>query len=252
MTEETIDRHIEDYLSQEENLNRLRRKILNLEGYQLRSEFEEEKKLELNALRDRIKDMEESHEAELNRIKENHQNELQKEKENFDEYRQSVEQQVEEAAKNQKELARWQADYGELAAAYDNFSALNLKHRNEIAGIFGGCDTPGSFFCGAFQKGHLEQLWDYVRDEIVEEDVEEEEQKRLSSLFDFSFEAVNCSQREPLFRRLAASVGDAFDGDIMSRTAKSPQLGRVERLVFAGFAHEVTGNVVRRSLVELN
>ena len=75
--------------------------------------------------------------------------------------------------------------------------------------------------------------------------------KRLSAIFDFSFSAVNRSQREPLFKRLAAHEGVAFDGDTMGRTADSPQLGRVKRLVFAGFAHEVTGSVVRRSLVKL-
>ena len=78
-----------------------------------------------------------------------------------------------------------------------------------------------------------------------------EDTQRLSSLFDFSFDAVNHSQHEVLFQRLIVPIGSTFDGDIMGRTANSPQLGKVKQLIFAGFAHAVTGSVVRRSLVEL-
>ena len=107
------------------------------------------------------------------------------------------------------------------------------------------------FLYGSVQKGHLEQLWDYVKGEVESADIDEHAGKLLMTLFDFSFDAVNRSQNEPLYRRLDAPQGSAFDNDTMGRTATSPQLGRVKQLMFAGFSHEVTGSVVRRSLVRL-
>ena len=259
---EGIDEHIAEYLSKEENLHRLREKLFNLEGYRLQSDIDEEIAA-LNREKEQvIEDLKKKHKKAMEEMAEEHQREIRETKEEYEErlrqknseladYCSSVERELRKAKENKAELARWQSDYSDLAAAFSNFSALSQKHRDAIAGIFGGCDTPLDFLCGSVQKGHLEQLWDYVSDELDTSDLEEQEADLLSALFDFSFDAVNRSQREPLFRRLTAPQGAAFDGDTMGRTADSPQLGRVKQMIFAGFAHEVTGSVVRRSLVKL-
>lgn len=259
---ERIREHIDEYFNNEQNLHNLRQKIFSLEGYRLKSDVDKELADCRKENERAIEDLKKNHEKALNEMAEKHRQELrqqseqsaeklsQKERE-FADYKANVKSQLEEATKNEAELKRWQAGYGELSKAYMNFSALSAKHQKTIAGIFGGCDTPLDFLCGSIQKGHLEQLWDYVSDELNSAYADEHESNLLAVLFDFSFNAVNRSQREPLFRRLIPNQGAVFDGDTMGRTADSPQLGRVKRLVFAGFAHEVTGNVVRRSLVKL-
>lgn len=259
---ERIFEHIDEYFNNEVNLHRLRQKIFNLEGYRLQSDFDKE----LAAFREEnervIDDLKNNHEKALNEMAEKHRRELQQQSEQFAkklsqkerglaDFKTSVKIQLEAAKKNEAELELWRSDYGELNEAYKNFSNLSTKHKEDIAGIFGGCDTPLDFLFGSVQKGHLEQFWDYVSDELNSAYAGEQEFNLLTALFDFSFNAVNHSKREPLFRRLIPLQGTVFDGDTMGRTADSPQLGRVKRLVFAGFAHEVTGNVVRRSLVTL-
>lgn len=257
-----IERQIAAYLSKEENLHDLRIKLLNLEGYRRQSEVDKEWEAFRAQSAQKASDLEQKHREEMRRLKdeqqeairklqEDHEAEVQQARRELTEYQAFVKGQMEKAACDQEQIARWQSGYSEFAAAYAKFSALSLKHREAIAGIFGGCDTPMEFFCGALQRGHLEQLWDYVSDELAAADAAAEEAARLAALFDFSFASVNSSQREPLFRRLHVPPGAAFDGDAMSRTASSPQLGRVARLLFAGFSHAVTGSVVRRSLVEL-
>ena len=261
MSEELDDR-IAEYLNKEENLHSLRQKILNLEGYRLKSELDDEMRVlseEKGRVIDDLKkkhkkameEMVEAHERELRQLSEEYEDKLRQKARELQDFQTSVESCLNDADKTKGELARWQNSYGELEIAYQNFSALSEKHRQAVDGIFGGCATPMDFLYGSVQKGHLEQLWDYLKGELESENMDEQEGKLLTALFDFSFDAVNRSQNEPLYRTLDVPKGSAFNNYTMGRTATSPQLGRVKQLVFAGFSHEVTGSVVRRSLVRL-
>lgn len=257
-----IDEQIDKYFSQEKNLHRLREKLFSLDEYRLQSDINEEF-AGFRKERERAEeDLKQKHKKTVERMVDEHRRTIQQLEEQYEKsikqkenelasFRASVDNELKMAVQDRAELNQWQYGYGDFAKAFSNFSNLSLKHKNAIAGIFGGCDTPMDFFCGSVQKGHLEQLWDYISDELDTPNMDEKEAMRLSVLFDFSFDSVNRSQREPLFTRLAAHEGEAFDGDTMGRTADSPQLGHVKRLVFPGFAYEVTGSVVRRSLVEL-
>ena len=259
---EGIDERIAEYLSKEENLHCLREKLFNLEGYRLQRDIDEEIAAVYREKKQVTENLKKKHKKArkkmakvcrliISQTEEKYKAKLREKNNELDRYRSSVENELRKATENKAELKCWQSDYRELATAFSNFSALSQKHRDAIAGIFGGCDTPFDFLCGSVQKGHLEQLWDYVSDELSAPDFDEQKADLLSSLFDFSCDAVNRSQRETLFRRLTVPQGAAFDGDTMGRTADSPQLGRVKQMIFAGFAYEVTGSVVRRSLVKL-
>ena len=259
---EVLDNLIAEYFNDEKNLHKLRLKLFDLSAYRLQSDFDkefttirEEYERDINNLKDNhndaIKKINAEHQQELSQLSEQHKADMRQKNSEFATYKSSVAIQMQAAEQNKIELERWQSDYSELDEAYRNFSNLSDKHKDAIAGIFGGCDTPLDFLCGSVQKVHLEQLWDYMCDELNALDFDDSEYNRFSSLFDFSFNAVNRSQREPLYRRLTATPGDAFNADTMRRTTNSKQLGRVNRLVFAGFAHEVTGSVVRCSLVDL-
>lgn len=257
-----IEKSIAAYFEDEDHLYQLRAKLLNLEGYRRQSEIDrewsarqEEHDRKIAELKQQyaqeIRRMEDAHAFEVQKLQETSSADLQRVQQDFETYQTNVKKQMKEAAQNKTELTHWQSGYGELAAAYTNFSNLPPKQREGIAGIFGGCASPLDFLCGAAQKGHLEQLWDYVRDELDAGAMDEADATRLSTLFDFSFAAVNRSQYEKPFRRLTTPRGAAFDGDTMGRVTGSPQLGRVACVIFAGFAHAVTGRMVRRSLVRL-
>lgn len=250
-----FDEQINEYLSKEKNLCRLREKLFNLEGYRHQSDIEEEKKQIVEYMKNEHKKaldkLAEDHRRDLQKMKDEYGAEIKEKEKELADFQASVNEALEKAAQDKDELSRWKSGYGDFAEVYANFSALYQKHKDDIAGIFGGSDTPMDFFCGSVQKGHLEQLWDYISDELDAIGMDEQEARKLLVLFDFSFDAVNRSQRDPLFRRLKVNEGAAFDADTMGRTSDSPQLGRVKRLVLAGFAHEVTGSVVRRSLVKL-
>lgn len=275
-----IARQIEEYFSNPENLNRLRQQILNLEDYLLKGDIEiafqqikTDHQNEIDQMRSdhqnqidqmqreieriqhdhrvQIDRMEIEHQNDLQRIQHDHRDQIYQMRQEFDQYKSSVEIQLQKFTDISKELSQWKSKYGLFSKAYENFMFLSDKNRNSIAGIFGGCDNPIDFFCGALQKGHLDQLWDYIGDELKSNDTNDEENDRLVALFDFAFDAVNRSQREPLFNRLNPQIGSRFDSETMGRDNESPQNGNVSQLIFAGYSHAVTGEIVKRSLVRL-
>lgn len=268
-----IERSIAAYLEDEKHLHRLRAKLLNLDGYQRQSEMAEkwaehqrQHEAEIAALQQRqeeeiqrltkahaakMREMQDAYAAERQVLQEEAAAKLVHLQQEFTDYRSEVDKERQRAAQDEAALAQWQRGYGALAAAYETFTALPERQRKGLAGIFGGCTSPLDFLCGAVQKGHLEQLWDYVRDELDAGTMAAEDAAHLSAIFDFSFAAVNASQREASFQRLQTAIGAAFDGDTMGRAQQSPQLGHVSSVLFAGFAHTITGRVARRSLVRL-
>ena len=235
-----IARQIEEYFSNPENLNRLRQQILNLEDYLSKSDIEIA-----------FQQIKTNHQKEIDQMRSDHQNQIDQMQQEFNQYKSSVETQLQKFTDISKELSQWKSKYRLLSKAYENFMSLSDKNRNSIAGIFGGCDNPIDFFCGALQKGHLDQLWDYISDELKSNYTNDEENDRLVALFDFAFDAVNRSQREPLFNRLNPQIGSRFDSETMGRDNESPQNGNVSQLIFAGYSHAVTGEIVKRSLVRL-
>lgn len=259
---EDTDRRIAAYLSQEENLHRLRCQLFDLTGYRRQSEVDatcaalrEETAQGMAALADQhqkeLEAMIAAHRQALRKEKEQYEAVLRQKTEAHDAYRASVDAKLRKADEDAAALGGWQTGYGDIANAYASFLSLSPRRQQGIAGIFGGCETPFDFLCGAMQKDHLESLWQYVRDELDTADAGGKDGACLIRLFDFSFGAVNRSRRTPLFQRLSVALGAPFDGDTMGRTAKSPQLGRVKALRFAGYSHELTGQVVCHSLVEL-
>ena len=267
--------NLEDYrlrIESDEELTELRTKyetIINESENQHRSEIQrlnQDRKNEIDRLnwdhgetihrlkmenQENLQRSREDHQKEFQQLNERYQRDLSNKQWELDNYRAEVADRLRESDENKKELEQWRESYGSLEDAYGKFFRLSSKHKDSIAGIFGGCDNPIDFFCGALQKGHLDQLWDYIGDELKLNDTNDEENDRLVALFDFAFDAVNRSQREPLFNRLNPQIGSRFDSETMGRDNESPQNGNVSQLIFAGYSHAVTGEIVKRSSVRL-
>ena len=126
--------------------------------------------------------------------------------------------------------------------------SLNEKIRYNLAGIFGEGTNIQGFLFGAANEKHLNEFWEYLRYSINDGRISEDEKNTLSAIFDFCFDALNSSSREPIFTRLNTEVGSNFDNRTMTRTSDSKQLGKVKKVLLEGYSNRV-GNVVQPSLV---
>lgn len=166
---------------------------------------------------------------------------------------------LEAAEKNCRDLERslekisaeydyYREAYAELDAAYKNYLSLNEKIRYQLAGIFGDAQTVQGFLIGAANEKHINDFWDYLRYSLNDNRLSADDAKILTGLFDFCFDALNRSSREPIFSRLQTERGSRFNSLTMTRTSNSRQLGRVQSVLLEGYADRV-GNIIRTSLV---
>lgn len=151
--------------------------------------------------------------------------------------------------KTEKELNRFENEYGQLDEAYRLYQSLG-KYRFQMEGIFGDGGSAASFFCGALQKEHLDAFWDMIMHLINNRQATEDEISTFKALFDFCFDTVNRSGREPIYQRLAPVAGNRFNGETMCRTSSSKQIGYISRVLLPGYEY-MRGNVVKPSLVEV-
>ena len=135
----------------------------------------------------------------------------------------------------------YRQSYSGLDKIYKLYLTLDEDTRYNLAGIFGAGDTATGFLSGAVQESHIDSLWDYIA---------RHNDETLQKIFDFAFEMYNKGFRDAPYTRLDISQGDYYDDEFMRRTPSSPQLGKVNRVLFQGYKYS-TGNVIKPSIVEL-
>ena len=165
--------------------------------------------------------------------------------------RESLREMVRRTEQIKANLSYYEAAYGELDQVYRAYQQLDFGLQQGLSGIFGNGDSPLEFFCGALQEQNLARLWDFLSHTFNQGGLDPEQGAILQKLFDFCFAAVNSSQREKQYDRLSDETGGGFDSRTMLRSSGSRQLGRVQRVLLAGYTHHVSGSIVRQSLVEI-
>ena len=268
ITEDTFKKLFEKNLR--EYLPRLRRAILNLEDYVPREDYEklsdvQEKFYELQRTSNRLN-------LKLaNLLRENEdltwrENNLAREKKSLQTDCENLRRELDNSRKKllsaeeicnnlenrleniSAEFDYYRKSYANLDAAYKNYLSLDEKIRYQLAGIFGDAQTVQGFLIGAANEKHLNDFWDYLRYSLNDNRLDADESKILTALFDFCFDALNRSSREPIFSRLNTERGSRFNSSTMTRTSNSRQLGRVQSVLLEGYADRV-GNIIRTSLV---
>ena len=243
----------------EKNLSWLRRAILNLDDYVPREDYEkllerqkdfddlrrvnEQLKFNLTSLQRENNDLMRREEI-LSREK----NSLQSERNTLRQKLSVAEENLRGFEKISAECNYYRESYADLDAAYKNYRSLNEKLHYQLAGIFGDAQTVQGFLIGAANEKHLNDFWDYLRYSLNDNRLSADDAKILTGLFDFCFDALNHSSREPIYLRLQTERGSRFNSATMMRTSNSRQLGRVQSVLLEGYADRV-GNIIRTSLV---
>ena len=150
-----------------------------------------------------------------------------------------------------QKLQHFEKKYSVMDEVYKKYVSLDDKTKNDLKGIFGNADTVTQFFAAAVQETHLDKFWDYLNYGINNHHFETVEEDNLKDIFDFCFDCVNISQREPLYKRLTVVAGDKFDGKRMIKISDSNQLGDVSTVKLQGYQYVISGKVVKPSLVVL-
>lgn len=113
-------------------------------------------------------------------------------------------------------------------------NALNDENREYIERLCGGSDVLAILSLGR-DENRIEQLWSYLRDMAVKNDVEKIEVSKLNSYFEFCLKVANSTRLEnEKYVMLDIELGSEFNIDICIRTTDSKQLGKITEIMVRG------------------
>ena len=147
-------------------------------------------------------------------------------------------------------IERYQQNYAEAESAYRLYQSFDDSTKNALINIFNKPASVLDFLCSAAQKDHLDDIWEYFKYRFNNDDLDDGQSRKFNKLFDFCFELVNKSEREPVYTRLESCYGRNFDSDSMIKTSDSRQLGTVRKEFLLGYKYS-KGSIVNKTLVKL-
>ena len=145
-------------------------------------------------------------------------------------------------------IETYQKNYAEIEAAYNLYLKLPDEMKFGLQGIFGAGDNPTIFLAGALQN--LDALFDYVAN-AINQNISACDVKNLRGIFEFAFAVQNKIHREEIFAPLNVKLGDDFNSSTMRKISSSRQSGVVKEIFLRGYKYRASGNIIRKTLVEI-
>lgn len=146
------------------------------------------------------------------------------------------------------EIETYQKNYSDLEQSYQAYKKLPDDIKFGLQGIFGAGDNPTVFLAGALQN--LDALFDYVAN-AINQGVADFNIEILRGIFQFAFAAQNKIHREEIFAPLNVNTGEDFNSSTMRKISSSCQSGVVKEIFLRGYKYRASGNIIRKTLVEI-
>ncbi len=146
----------------------------------------------------------------------------------------------------QAELQDYQRNFAELQAVYALFTSLSPETRTSISGIFKDDSLPG-FIASGVQDRNIDNLWAYIKNQIIEECNQDTPQliAMFNRLFKIYAKAYPQMQTQPI------SIGEVFDPNKHIRTSASEVSGTIAAVVLHGWVNTKTKKIIKQAVVRL-
>ncbi len=153
-----------------------------------------------------------------------------------------------ESEKNKlsKKVDFYRDNFEKELTTYALYEGLSSATKASLKGIFKDDSLKGFLACG-LQEKNIGSFWDYVKDELREE--ENSDIKSLKSIFYFFFEGYN--RAYPMYEVQKVVLGDEFDTEEHIKTNASSVSGKVDEVVFTGWVNSKTKKIVKKSIVRV-
>jgi len=151
-----------------------------------------------------------------------------------------------EKNKLSKKVDFYRDNFEKELSTYTLYKELSSSTKASLKGIFKDDSLKGFLACGVQEK-NISSLWDYVKDELREE--ENSDIKSLKAIFYFFFEGYN--RAYPMYEVQKVALGDVFDTEEHIKTNASSVSGKVDEVVFTGWVNSKTKKIVKKSIVRV-
>lgn len=129
--------------------------------------------------------------------------------------------------------------------AYESYLSLSDSTKLSLKGIFKDETVQGFLSCGVQEK-NIASLWEYIKNEIIEDN--NSDIQKLITLFNFFFSRYSLAF--PMYQKQSVSKGDTFDTQLHIKDTQSTLVsGTIKEVTLFGWINTKTGKVVKQSVV---
>lgn len=151
---------------------------------------------------------------------------------------------AEQVEQSKKELENLKKD----AKAYEDFKNLSAPTKKSLENILKE-DSLASFIASGVQSRNIENLWDYINNELREG--QNPEIKGLTEIFYFLFANFTKANGD-IYELQSVSLGDEFDPQLHLRHNSSQGVsGKINEVVLKGMVNSKTKEIKRKSVVKI-
>lgn len=166
---------------------------------------------------------------------------LEKEKKNLTD---NINLYAEQVEQSKKELENLKKD----VKAYEDFKNLSAPTKKSLENILKE-DSLASFIASGVQSRNIENLWDYINNELREG--QNPEIKEITEIFYFLFTNFTKANGD-IYELQSVSLGDEFDPQLHLRHNSSQGVsGKINEVVLKGMVNSKTKEIKRKSVVKI-
>lgn len=141
----------------------------------------------------------------------------------------------------------YRKNFQEDLEVFDLYQELSEDTKSSLKGIFKNTTLKGLIACGVQEK-NITSLWDYIKDEIIEERYKDID--NLKRIFDLLFLRYNLAQ--PLYERQTVSEGEVFDTALHIRHSSSEKVsGEINSIELKGWVNSKNSKIIKKSIVKM-
>ena len=151
---------------------------------------------------------------------------------------------AEQVEQSKKELENLKKD----VKAYEDFKNLSASTKKSLENILKE-DSLASFIASGVQSRNIENLWDYINNELREG--QNPEIKELTDIFYFLFANFTKANGD-IYELQSVSLGDEFDPQLHLRHNSSQGVsGKINEVLLKGMVNAKTKEIKRKSVVKI-
>lgn len=128
------------------------------------------------------------------------------------------------------------------------YQSLSEPSREALSGIFKGSSFEEFLACGV-QPGNIDTLWEFSRNQALEGNLEDV--TILEQIIAYFVHLYNGTNESPILAFQEVKPGEAFDVDLHIRTQESRAAGKISRILLTGLTNAFTGEVIKKTVVEI-
>lgn len=145
------------------------------------------------------------------------------------------------------EIEFYKKNFSNELETYKLYTRLSNETKSSLKGIFKDDSMSGFLVCGV-QENNINSFWDYIKNEIIEDNNSDIE--KLVLIFTFLFDKFMMAY--PIYKIQNVNIGDEFDALEQIKYSNALVSGKISEVLLKGWINTKTSNIIRKSVVKIS